>query len=105
MSYTKGPWKVVAFLNGMFGIKTVGASDICEINRVANAHLISASPELFEEHSDWAEKFGAALMDTMTDDYDAIDELARTMILDFSGSGSPTLKSKALSKARGEDNE
>lgn len=49
------------------------------------------------EHAEWASKFGAALMAVMQEDYGPITELAMSMPFDFHESGSPTLRSAALS--------
>jgi hypothetical protein len=53
---------------------------------------------LVEEHKEWAEKFGSALMGVMQEDYSEIEELAMRMVMDFS-TGVPILESKALSNA------
>lgn len=67
-----------------------------------DAHLIAAASELAEEHQQWSEEFGQALMAVMQEDYGPITELAMRMPFDFHDIGSPTLRSAALSKARGE---
>ncbi|HIO30763.1 hypothetical protein [Marinobacter salarius] len=68
----------------------------------ANAHLMVAAPEMYSEHQQWAEDFGRALMAVMQEDYSLITELAMQMPFDFHEGGSPTLRSAALAKARGE---
>lgn len=66
----------------------------------ANAQLIAAAPELLEEHQQWAEWFGEALVLALQSDYSKVDELARTFRLSFA-TGSAVIKSDAIAKATG----
>lgn len=89
----------IAMVTDDGGGYTVQAADK-EMER--RAHLIAAAPELANEHQQWAEEFGQALMAVMQEDYGPITELAMRMPFDFHDGGSPTLRSAALAKARGE---
>lgn len=98
-------WKLVEYYDdGRHVADVFGDDGECKTAclNIADARLIVAAPGLYAEHQEWAEKFGAALMAVMNEDYDLITDLAMAMPFDFHESGAPTLRSAALAKARGE---
>lgn len=112
--WTKGPWVVNDTHPDRACLYISSPDDLYKNGDVAtvycagtlsyeqDAQLIAAAPDLAEEHQQWSEEFGQALMAVMQEDYGPITELAMRMPFDFHDSGSPTLRSDALAKARGE---
>lgn len=117
--FTKAPWlvrendfigdKLDIWHNDYSGVEQIpvasveiGLNPLFDAEQKANAHLIAAAPDLYAEHKEWAEKFGAAMMAVMQEDFQPIIDLAMHMPFDFHDSGEPTLRSQALAKARGE---
>lgn len=113
--HTPGPWHIQDD-HGRRWIENNGNDDtIAEIHRrrdkgsvysckeaLANSHLIAAAPDLLSEHQEWSIRFGAALMAVMQEDYGPITDLAMSMPFDFHESGSPTVRSAAIAKAKGQ---
>jgi hypothetical protein len=93
-NYTKGPW--IISRNGNYIRNSLHGYNICAINNVldeanANAHLISAAPDLLEACKECAARLREVLMDVVTENNHTIDQ--RNILRQTE---------KAISKAEGE---
>jgi len=70
----------------------------------ANAHLIAAAPDLYEEHAAWARSITSILIKLLDGDAElALEMLEDDFIVDCDEHGYPEVQSIALAKARGEE--
>jgi hypothetical protein len=112
--FTPGPWRlgyghaVVAdsteglTIRGSTEPEYYGGNMIAESVAPANCHLISAAPELYEEHESWSKILGEVFVMLQQENFsEAENHLYLAVTVDFS-TGSPIAISEAMAKARGE---
>lgn len=76
------------------------AMDLADEHDIGNGILISAAPDLLEEHHEWARSLGIAFVRALQGDYSVVDRLAHEMPFVFED-GAPVLRSAAIAKANG----
>ena len=107
MEHAKGPWSVEKYeMHPHYEIYARGMQRVafCEDHlseSEGNARLISAAPDLLEEHERWAKVFGEILVLALQEDFNLVKWIANNMKIDYEN-GSPVLHSSAIQKAKGE---
>lgn len=66
--------------------------------RLQNAKLISAAPDLLEEHGDWSRLLGHIIIEALQGNYDCITEFMTEAPIKYID-GVPHLESQAIHKA------